>query len=119
KPADGLDLSAQQFAIRVEEHEQTMRGIMREILRKAGYSPSSWGDPDQKGGQATATEIEQRTEQTERTRAKKNLYDRRVLSRMGSVALELDGLLFPGKGGGRYDLNVAFPELSRTDPKAE
>jgi A118 family predicted phage portal protein len=119
KAGDGMDLTPQQFQIRVEEHEQTMRGIMREILRKAGYSPSSWGDPDQKGGQATATEIEQRTEQTERTRAKKNLYDRRVLSRMGSVALELDGLLFPGKGGGRYDLNVQFPDLSRTDPKAE
>jgi hypothetical protein len=38
---------------------------------------------------------------------------------MGSVALELDGILFPGKGGGRHDLNVVFPELSRTDPKTE
>ena len=119
KAGDGLDLTPNQFKIRVEEHEQTLRGIMREILRKAGFSPSSWGDPDQKGGQATATEIAQRTEQTERTRTKKNLYDRKVLSRMGSVALELDGLLFPGKGGGEYDLNVVFPDLSRTDPKTE
>ncbi len=119
KPADGLDLTPSQFAIRVEEHEQTLRGILREVLRKAGYSPSSWGDPDVKGGQATATEIQSRTEQTERTRSKKNLYDRKVLSRMGSVALELDGILFPGKGGGRYDLNVAFPDISRTDPKVE
>ena len=114
-----LTMEPQQFDIRVEQHEQTMRGIMREILRKAGFSPSSWGDPDQTGGNATATEIQQREKQTERTRSKKNLYDRRVLSRMGSVALELDGKLFPGKGGGEYDLNVVFPELSRTDPKTE
>lgn len=119
KVTDGMELTPHQFEIRVEQHEQTMRGIMREILRKAGFSPSSWGDPEVKGGAATATEIQSRTEQTERTRSKKNLYDRRVLSRMGSVALELDGILFPGKGGGRYDLNVAFPELSRTDPKTE
>lgn len=116
---DKLELNAQQFAIRVEEHEQTMRGILREILRKAGFSPSSWGDPDQKGGQATATEIQSRTEQTERTRTRKNLYDRMVLARMGSVALELDGIVFPGKGGGRYDLNVVFPPISRVDPKVE
>ena len=102
-----------------EAFSSWMRGIMREILRKAGFSPSSWGDPDQSGGQATATEIQARTEQTERTRSRKNLHDRRVLSRMGSVALELDGILFPGKGGGRHDLNVVFPELSRTDPKTE
>ncbi|QIK64158.1 phage portal protein [Leucobacter viscericola] len=119
KVADGLDLTPSQFEIRVEQHEQTMRGIMREILRKAGYSPSSWGDPDEKSSQVTATEIQQRNAQTERTRSKKNLYDRRVLSRMGSVALELDGLIFQGKGGGKYDLNVVFPELSRTDPKTE
>lgn len=119
RAGDGLELSAHQFKIRVDEHEKTMRGIMREILRKAGFSPSSWGDPDQSGGQATATEIQSRTEQTERTRSRKNLHDRRVLSRMGSVALELDGILFPGKGGGRHDFNVVFPELSRTDPKTE
>ncbi|QYM76922.1 phage portal protein [Leucobacter luti] len=119
KAGEGMELTPSQFAIRVEEHERTMRGIVREILRKAGYSPSSWGDPDQAGGQATATEIQSRTEQTERTRSRKNLYDRRVLSRMGSVALELDGLLFSGKGGGQYDLNVVFPDLSRTDPKTE
>lgn len=118
-PNQGMTITPQQFQIRVEEHEQTMRGIMREILRKAGYSPSSWGDPDTKGGQATATEIDQRTEQTERTRKRKNLHDRRVLSRMGSVALELDGKLFPGKGGGEYDLNVAFPDLSQINPKEE
>ncbi|WP_133617650.1 hypothetical protein [Leucobacter luti] len=116
--SDGkMDLTPSQFKIRVEEHEPTMRGIVREILRETGYSPASWGDPDRTGGKATAMEIQSRTEQTERARTRKNLYDRRVPSRMGSVALELDGIQFPGKGGGQYDLNVVLSDLSRTDPK--
>ncbi|MFA7498716.1 MAG: hypothetical protein WCY76_08510, partial [Leucobacter sp.] len=86
---------------------------------KAGFSPQSWGINDGTTAQATATEIQQRERRTETTRSKKNLYDRTVLSRMGSVALELDGILFPGKGGGRYDLNVVFPDISRVDPKVE
>ena len=116
---DGLTIEAQQFAIRVEEHKKTMDEITGQILQKAGYSPSAWGLGDVSSSQATATEIQHRERRTETTRTKKNLYDRKVLSRMGSVALELDGILFPGKGGGRYDLNVVFPPISRVDPKVE
>lgn len=117
--SDEMTLSAHQFAIRVEEHKQTLENITTQILQKAGYSPSAWGLGDKTGSQATATEIKHREQRTETTRSKKNLYDRKVLSRMGSVALELDGILFPGKGGGRYDLNVVFPPISRVDPKVE
>ncbi|MHA3724330.1 hypothetical protein ACXR2T_10665 [Leucobacter sp. HY1910] len=116
---DGLTLSAHQFAIRTQEHKDTLDEITGQILQKAGFSPSSWGLGDKTGSQATATEIQHRERRTETTRSRKNLYDRKVLSRMGSVALELDGMLFPGKGGGRYDLNVIFPDISRTDPKVE
>ncbi|MFA5608534.1 MAG: hypothetical protein WDA07_15425 [Leucobacter sp.] len=117
--AQDMQLEAHQFAIRVEEHKATMEGITRQILQKAGFSPQSWGISDGTTSQATATEIQQRERRTETTRSKKNLYDRKVLSRLGSVALELDGILFPGKGGGRYDLNVVFPDISRVDPKVE
>ncbi|WP_449278006.1 hypothetical protein [Leucobacter sp. GX24907] len=119
KVTDGLDLTPSQFQIRVQEHSDTMNKIMLQILHKAGFSPSAWGLGDSSGSQATATEIKHREQRTETTRTKKNLYDRMVLSRMGSVALELDGILFPGKGGGRYDLNVVFPDISRVDPKVE
>ncbi|UOQ58106.1 phage portal protein [Leucobacter allii] len=116
---DGMDLTPNQFQIRVQEHSDTLDKVMLQILHKAGFSPSAWGLGDRSGSQATATEIQQREHRTETSRSKKNLYDRMVLSRMGSVALELDGILFPGKGGGRYDLNVVFPDISRTDPKVE
>ncbi|KKI18723.1 MULTISPECIES: phage portal protein [unclassified Leucobacter] len=118
-PDSGMDLTPQQFQIRVQEHKDTLDGITEQILRKAGYSPASWGLGDVAGGTATATEIQHRERRTETSRSKKNLYDRMVLSRMGSVALELDGRLFPGKGGGRFDLNVVFPDISRVDPKTE
>lgn len=118
-PNKALTLENVQFEIRVQEHADTLDKIMLQILHKAGYSPSAWGLGDREGAQATATEIQQREHRTETSRSKKNLYDRKVLSRMGSVALELDGILFPGKGGGRYDLNVVFPDISRVDPKVE
>lgn len=117
--SEKLEITPQQFQIRVQEHSDTLDKVMLQILHKAGFSPSAWGLGDKAGSQATATEIQQRERRTETTRSKKNLYDRKVLSRMGSVALELDGILFPGKGGGRYDLNVVFPDISRTDPKVE
>ena len=119
KESGGIGLTPQQFAIRVQEHSDTMDKIMLQILHKAGFSPSAWGLGDVSASQATATEIQQRERRTETTRTKKDLYDRMVLSRMGSVALELDGILFPGKGGGRFDLNVVFPPISRVDPKVE
>lgn len=118
-PNKAFTLEPNQFQIRVQEHSDTLDKVMLQILHKAGFSPSAWGLGDRQGSQATATEIQQREHRTETTRSKKNLYDRMVLSRMGSVALELDGILFPGKGGGRYDLNVVFPDISRTDPKVE
>lgn len=107
-----------QFNIRVEEHERTAYAIYREILRKAGYSPSAWGDYG-KGGAITATEIDDRSKGSERTRDKKALYDKRAIGEQASVALELDGILFPGKGGGRFDepTVVSFPQVSQEDPE--
>jgi A118 family predicted phage portal protein len=114
---DSLSFDKVQFEIRVEEHERTAYAIYREILRKAGYSPSAWGDYGT-GGQITATEIDDRSKGSERTRDKKALYDKAALSQQASVALELDGKLFPGKGGGRFDgITVRFPEVSQEDPE--
>lgn len=107
-----------QFEIRVEQHERTAYAIYREILRKAGYSPSAWGDYG-KDGAITATEVDDRSQGSERTRDKKALYDKRAIGEQASVALELDGLLFPGKGGGRFEAptTVTFPQVSQEDPE--
>jgi A118 family predicted phage portal protein len=108
-----------QFAIRVEEHERTAFALYREILRAAGYSQSAWGDYS--GGQQgtqTATEVDDRNKASERTRDKKILYDKAAISRQASVALELDGKLFTGKGGGLFEQPVVtFPDVSQEDPE--
>lgn len=106
-----------QFDIRVEEHERTAFGIYREILRKAGFSQSAWGDYAGER-QQTATEIDAKDKASERTRDKKILQERVAISRAASVALEIDGLVFPGKGGGRFEQpTVVFPDVSQEDPE--
>lgn len=107
-----------QFEIRVEQHERTAYAIYREILRKAGYSPSAWGDYGAQGA-ITATEVVDRSAGSERTRDKKALFDKTAIGQQATVALELDGILFPGKGGGRFDKPtvVTFPEVSQEDPE--
>ncbi|MDQ0894437.1 phage portal protein [Agromyces ramosus] len=114
---DKMKLDQVQFAIRVDDHEKTAHAIYREILRAAGYSQSAWGDYGSEK-QQTATEVEDRDKASERTRDKKALYDKQAISRQVSVALELDGKLFPGKGGGRFELPIVeFPDVSQEDPE--
>lgn len=111
-----VKLDQVQFEIRVEEHEKTAFAIYREILRKAGFSQSAWGDYTG-AGQMTATEVSDRKSASERTRDKKILWDRAAIAQQSSVALELDGILFPGKGGKRADLPmVEFADVSQEDP---
>ncbi|MBG9885133.1 hypothetical protein ABE10_00740, partial [Bacillus toyonensis] len=107
-----------QFEIRTEAHEKTAFGIYREILRKAGFSQSAWGDYTGVTGQMTATEVSERDKASERTRDKKILQERVAIARAASVALEIDGIVFPGKGGGRFDQpTVVFPDVSQEDPE--
>lgn len=114
-----LAIDKVQFDIRVDEHERTAAGIYREILRKAGFSPSAWGEYAGSDAAMTATEVADRKSASERTRDKKILRDRSAIARQASVALELDGKLFAGKGGGRYDdIMVEFPDTSQESPLA-
>ncbi|MCW2165390.1 hypothetical protein B0I12_002545 [Microbacterium hydrothermale] len=117
KPGELL-IDKVQFEIRVEQHERTAFALYREILRAAGYSQSAWGEYSGAQGTQTATEVDDRNKASERTRDKKILYDRAAISRQASVALELDGKLFPGKGGGRFEQpTVIFPDVSQEDPE--
>lgn len=107
-----------QFEIRTEAHEKTAFAIYREILRKAGFSQSAWGDYTGVTSAMTATEISDREKASERTRDKKILQDRVAISRAASVALEIDGAVFRGKGGGRFEQpTVVFPDVSQEDPE--
>lgn len=67
------DIMAQQFAIRVAEHQQTCADYVNRIVQGAGYSGQTFGEYD--GGQGmTATEIRARERKTLITRNKKVLY---------------------------------------------
>ncbi|TQL46682.1 hypothetical protein FB562_2206 [Homoserinimonas aerilata] len=105
-----------QFAIRVDEHERTARALWREIFRAAGQGTRSIDDDG--ASQVTATGELLRDKREEITRDKKTLYDKRAIAEQSSVALELDGKLFPGKGGGRFEEPVVmFADISQTDPE--
>lgn len=112
-----LTIDKVQFEIRVDEHERTARAIWREIFRAAGQGTRSIDD---EGSQVTATGELMREKREEITRDKKTLYDKHAISEQASVALELDGKLFPGKGGGRFELpSVIFADLSQSDPEKD
>lgn len=112
-----LSIDKVQFEIRVDEHERTAFALYREILRASGYSQSAWGDYAS-GSAQTATEVNDRDKASERTRDKKALYDKAAIAEQAQVALELDGILFPGKGGGKFDKpTVVFPDVSQVDPE--
>ncbi|UAJ80164.1 hypothetical protein IT072_03705 [Leifsonia sp. ZF2019] len=115
---DGDKIEQVQFDIRVEEHEATTTELWRIIYRTAGLGTRSV-DRDA-GKQLTATGELLQDDDKEATRGKKILYDKRAIAEQLSVALELDGKLFPGKGGGRFDLpEVRFPDSAQVDPEKQ
>lgn len=71
-------ITANQFAIRWQEHSETCRDLMNRIVQEAGYSPQSFGD--YQGNAPTATEIEARERTSQLTRQKKISYWRPALA---------------------------------------
>lgn len=116
---DGSAITAQQFEIRVEQHERTAFNLKKEILQATGYSLSSYGEHT--GDVAvTATEVNDRRSDTERTRDKKIRYASLARTRIASICLELDGIIFRGRGGRPgVDVVAEFPEVSQIDPEKE
>jgi len=116
---DGKNIEAQQFAIRVDEHERTAFNLKKEILQATGYSLSSYGEHSNDVA-VTATEVTDRRSDTERTRDKKIRYASLARTRIASICLELDGIIFRGKGGRPgVDVVAEFPAVSQIDPEKE
>jgi hypothetical protein len=113
---DKMTMDKVQFEIRVEEHERTANMLWKEIFRSAGQGTRSIDGEGANDVTATGELLRDKREET--TRDKKILYDKQAIAEQSSVALELDGLLFRGKGGGRFVLpNVVFDEVSQEDPE--
>lgn len=113
----GMEITANQFAIRVAEHRETADELVRAALRAAGYSPATFGDND--GDQTiTATEVTARERSSERTRDKKARYWAAGLSAITAALLDVDRAVFGGPGIGDESPVVTFPERAQPDPES-
>lgn len=97
-------IESQQFAIRVAEHEGTVRSLMQQIIQSAGYSGQSFG---LSGDVAiTATEVSARERQSYITRDRKIVYQRPPVTRIIEALLAIEKALFNA---------AAEPERPRMD----
>ncbi len=72
-PTDNQGLTLTQFAIRHVEHKATADSLVEQIVRMAGYSTATFGEPD--GAALTATEVRANQSRTMSTRGRKILYN--------------------------------------------
>lgn len=108
-----------QFAIRWQEHSQTVAEILNAILRNAGLSSAEFSDQNLTVGVATATEINARERMSERTRNKKMGYYRAALSPLVSVAMHLDNEIFDGGANFEEEPVMSFPIRSTQSPQEQ
>ena len=119
-PNDSLSsqITVSQFDIRVQEHLEAIDGLKRELATACGYSPVHLGLQQTRAGQRTATEVTADLSDSERTRDKKALHAKPALAKLAQVAMAIDGVVFPGKGGGWFEElpDIEFAEVSQVDP---
>lgn len=102
--ADASQITPSQFAIRWEEHLQSITETVNMIVRSAGYSPQTFGDAP--NAAMTATEIEDRQRRTLLTRAKKQTYWRPGLADVLYSLMWIEKTTF-----GRSDLTPVRPDV--------
>lgn len=111
----GTGIHAQQFAIRVAEHQQSCQALLAQILRSAGYSAQTFGEGGD-GVAATATEVDSRNQRSFTTRDRKIRLWRPATGKLLAKLLSVDAELF----GGSYDpagLKVEFPDAVQESPQ--
>ena len=90
--ADKAEITANQFKIRWQEHQQSMVETVNAALRGAGYAPQTFGDSPTTA--MTATEIENRERRTLLTRAKKLNYWRPALADAMYALMWVDKIVY-------------------------
>lgn len=103
-------MTVQQFDIRTTEHAETVKALLVQIFRGAGYSGQTFGVAEEAA--PTATEVNSRDQRSEVTREKKSRYWTSALEAHGRVLLKLDAAHFRGPGGG-VEVDVTFPASSK------
>lgn len=103
-----------QFSIRVQEHQETIKDVTEVILRHAGYSAQTFGE----GGDAaaaTATEIVARERRSYLTSGRrKRIEGQRVSTLLGKL-LATDALIF-NSGAEAVDPQVIFGDAVQDSP---
>lgn len=112
-PADdgAREITAQQFDIRVDEHLAAINAALREVLRAVGYSPLTFGLPDEVA--ATATEIHSREKDSLQTRSAKIRHWEAALSPLARTLLEVDAAVFRTGAQVTEDLELDWPDGAR------
>ncbi len=101
-----------QPAIRVLEHDQVGEMLLREVLRRTGYSPVSFGMSDEVA--QTATEAAGKKESTVTTTEGKARYFGVAIQHLTTVALRIDRKKFPELGVDlREPLDVDWPPFAQ------
>jgi A118 family predicted phage portal protein len=113
-------ITATQFAIRVEEHSRTARELTHQILRKAGYSPATFGLETDGAAAVTATEIRARQSASLGTRAKKTRYAAPAIAAVAVALMEVTRAVFgadaaPEPGPVLVDFADAVPNSAIED----
>lgn len=86
-----MEISAQQFAIRYEEHRETQAELLAAILRATGYSAQSFGLSGEVA--VTATEVAAKERRSLITRGRKALYTAPELAQAIETLLALEAKL--------------------------
>jgi A118 family predicted phage portal protein len=107
----GAAITPVQFAIRVQEHSDTTRALVEEIVRAAGYSPGTFGMDAEDGGPAvTATEVTAKQRRSFTTRRKKINYWDPALLHLAKVWTAIDAEVFKQTPVAPDALRVSWPD---------
>lgn len=110
------DIMANQFAIRVQEHQATAGEYINRIVQGAGYSGQTFGEYDSQGAAMTATEIRARERKTLITRDKKVLYWRPAIRDIMYGWLAVKRAVFNDTTVTPERPEAEFPETITADP---
>lgn len=106
-------ITAQQFAIRVAEHAQTVRGLLGSIVQSSGYSAQTFGLTEEAA--TTATEVTSRERRSMGTREKKSRYWTDGLEDFLETLTMLDREIF--RQGDILSPQISFPAASTPSPR--
>ncbi len=112
--SEGIAMQVVQFAIRVNEHRDTITALVANALRGAGYSTQTFGEAGEAA--ATATEVVARERRSFTTRNRKILYWRAALARLLETCLQIDVAHFKPDNVEAVRPKIEFPDGVARDP---